>query len=73
MIPIEHSREGKRVVLRAWIGSIADEGVDPSLVEGEPGGVEIAYNGSRVDEVAVMEMMVVFKNSGSAFLLWVEV
>ena len=59
MIPIEISREGKHVVLRAWIRSITNESVYPVFVKGEPGGVEVGYNGSGVDEVAIVEMVVV--------------
>lgn len=66
MVPIKHAKEGKCIIFCAWIRSIADEGVDPSLVEGEPGRVEIGYHGSGVDEVAVVEMMIVFKLPMSA-------
>ena len=59
MIPIEHSREGKHVVLRAWIRSISNKAIDPSLVEGKPGGVEISYDSSSIDEVAIVKMMVI--------------
>lgn len=59
MIPIEHSREGEHVILRAWIRSITNESVYPGFIEGEPGGVEVGYNGSSVDEVAIVEMVVV--------------
>ena len=59
MIPIEHSREGEHVVLRAWIRSITDESVYPGFIEGKPGGVEIDYDGSGIDEVAVVKMMII--------------
>ena len=59
MIPIEHSREGKHVVMRAWIRSISNKAINPSLVEGKPGGVKISYDGSSIDEVAIVKMMVI--------------
>ena len=59
MIPIEHSRKGKHVVLRAWIRGISNKTIDPSLVEGKPGGVDISYDGSSIDKVAIVEMMVI--------------
>ena len=59
MVPIEHSRERKHVVLRAWIRSITNECIYPGFVEGEPGGVEVGDDGSSVDEIAIVEMVVV--------------
>ena len=59
VVPVKHAREGKQIILFAWIRGIADEGVDPSFVEREPGGVEVSYDGGSVDEIAKMEMMVV--------------
>ena len=59
MVPIKRTREGKQIVSCAWVRDIADECVDPGLVEGEPGGVKVSYDGSGEDEVAVVEIMVV--------------
>ena len=59
MIPIERSRKGKHVVLRAWIPGISNKPIDPSLVEGKPGGVEISYDGSSIDEVTIVKMMII--------------
>ena len=59
MIPIEHSRKGKHVILRAWIRSISNKAIDPGFVEGKPGGVEISYDSSSIDEVAIVKMMVI--------------
>lgn len=61
MIKIEHTREGKQIVLCAWIRGIADEGVDPILVEREPGGVEVSYDSGGVDEITIVEMMIVIE------------
>ena len=59
MIPIEHSGKGKHVVLHAWIRSIPNKAIDPGFVEGKPGGVEISYDSSSIDEVAIVKMMVI--------------
>ena len=59
VVPIKRTREGKQIVLCAWVRNVADECVDPGLVEGEPGGVKVSYDGSGENEVAVMEIMVV--------------
>ena len=59
MVPIKRTGEGKQIVLCAWVRNIADEGVDPGLVEGEPGGVKVSYDGSGENEVTVVKIMVV--------------
>ena len=59
MVPIKRTREGKQIISCAWIRGIADEGVDPGLVEGEPGGVKVSYDRSRVNKVRVVKLMVI--------------
>lgn len=59
MVPVKRTREWKQIVSCAWVRNIADERVDPGLVEGEPGGVKVSYDGSGENEVAVVEIMVI--------------
>ncbi len=46
-------------VARRWVGDIADHVVDLGLVGAGPGRVKMGDHGSRVDEVAPVEVMVV--------------
>lgn len=59
MEPVKHARKRKEIILYAWVRSIADKCIDPVFVEGEPGGVKVSYNGSSVDKIAIVEVMIV--------------
>ena len=61
MVPIKRTGEGKQIVLCAWVRNSADECVDPGLIEGEPGGVKVSYDGSGENEVAVVEIPVIVR------------
>ena len=61
VVPIKRTGEGKQIVLYAWVRNIADECVDPGLVEGEPGGVKVSYDGSGENEVAVVKIMIIVR------------
>ena len=57
--PVEASVLRKvRIPIRR-IRNIADHGVHPSLVGGDPAGVEVTYDGRGVYEVAPVEVMIV--------------
>jgi len=60
MVPVEIPRHREILIRRAGVGNIPDHGIDiGDILSRQPGRVEIAYDGSRVDEVAVVEMVVV--------------
>ena len=59
VVPIKRTREGKQIILCARTRGIADEGVDPSLVEGEPGRVKVSYDRSCENEVRVVKLVII--------------
>ena len=57
--PVEAPPDGEVLVPRAGVCNVADEHVDVGLVGADPGGVQMPDDGGRVDEVAVVEVVVV--------------
>ena len=59
IIQIKHPAHRKEVIFCRWIGDVTDERVDIILIRSQPSRVEVLDNGSSVDEVAVVEIVVV--------------
>ena len=57
--PVEGAGEGEVGIIRDGVAGVADERVDPVLVRGEPGGVEVADDGGSVNKVRPVEVVVV--------------
>lgn len=58
VVPVKGAGLGEVGVLRARVGSVADECVYPCFVGSEPAGVKVANYGGCVDEVGPVEALV---------------
>ncbi len=65
--PVERAREGEVLVVGDGVAGVADEGVDPVFVCGDPRGVEVADDGGGVDEVGPVEVVVVVVGVSKVF------
>lgn len=64
VVPIECSGEREVLIRCAGVGRISDEEVHPFLVQLEPLRIEVGNDGSSVDEIRVVEMVVVVVRTG---------
>ena len=59
VVPVEAAGDGEERVRGCGVGCVADEGVDPGFVGGQPGRIEGGDDAGGVDEVGVVEVVVV--------------
>ena len=59
VVPVEAARDGEVWVVRGWVAGVPDEGVDPVLVGGQPGWIEVGDDAGGVDEVRPVEVVIV--------------